>query len=91
MDNDSFPGSDSTRTNAGREQFRDDLAALVASPEGFRVMVKLLSGMGLGGLVSNDPASIALHNEGETLLRELAMANPGAALRVIAAIRGIEL
>lgn len=92
MQNDVFPGSDSTRTTAERDQFRNDLAAVVANPEGFRVMAKIIGGFGAGNYIQScDAGSAALFNEGERLLREITEANPAAAIRLIAAIRGIEM
>ncbi len=39
-----FPGEDSTRSAAERDQFRNDLAAVIESPEGFRVLRKIIAG-----------------------------------------------
>ncbi len=86
-----FPGEDSTRNAAERDQFRNDLAAVIESPEGFRVLKKIIAGFGAGSYIQScDAGSAALFNEGERLLREMTEANPAAAIRLIAAIRGIE-
>ena len=87
-----FPGEDSTRSTAEREQFRNDLADVVESPEGFRVLKQIIASFGAGNYIQScDAGSATLFNEGERLLREITEANPAAAIRLIAAIRGIEM
>ncbi len=53
---------------------------------------KIIAGFGAGNYIQScDAGSAALFNEGERLLREMTEANPAAAIRLIAAIRGIEM
>lgn len=69
----------------------EDLRHVMADPAGFRFLVGLLKGMAAGGYLTCDAEMIALRNEAESLIRRLIEANAGNALRIIAAIRGIEL
>lgn len=86
-----FPGYDSGKRYREQDGQLRDLAAVLATPEGFRVLCGILKNMGLGYYVPNDPGAIALYNEGERLLRDAARADVGAATRLCAAIRGIEI
>lgn len=89
---DSFPGSDSTRQSTEREQYLDDLRMVCDSPEGFRVLIKIIGSLGAGGYaISSEPGYVAMFNKGEQIINDIAQANPTAALRLIAAIRGIEM
>lgn len=86
-----FPGYDSRKRNIEREQFEHDLATVLASPAGFRVICKILERLGLGNFLCANEGQIALHNEGERLLRDCMEADAGCAIRIMAAMRGVDI
>lgn len=79
------------KRSTNRQQRLDDLRATLESPAGFRVLAAILKDMGLGGFMANDAGMIALRNEGERILRDIVEADSGNAIRLIAALRGIEI
>lgn len=70
-------------------QVAEDLMHVAATPEGFRVLLRLLDRFGAEAPVSSDPAALALRNEAEALMARLAEANPKACIRMMAELRGI--
>ncbi len=70
-------------------QAGEDLARTAATPEGFRVLLRLLDRWGAEAPASPDPAALALRNEAEVLLARLAEVHPGACLRLVAELRGL--
>lgn len=86
-----FPGYDSNRKFAEHERQMRDLADVLATPQGFRVICDILTSLGAGRYMANEAGAVALYNEAERLLRTAARADAGATVRLMAAIRGIEL
>lgn len=86
-----FPGYDSQKRFNEHGRHLKDLAAVLATPEGFRLIADLLRAFGIGCFLPNDAGAIAIYNEGERLLREAARADAAAATRLMAAMRGLEI
>lgn len=72
-----------------RRQFLEDLADTVAQPAGQRLVLTMLKRLGAERPVSADPAVVALRNEAESLLDDLAAASPTACVNVICGLRNI--
>lgn len=94
MDRGTWPESpeDAERRRAAAERVRrehEDLASVAATPEGFRLLLRLLRRWDAERAVTGGPECAALRNEAETLLAELALASPQTCLRLIAALRDI--
>ncbi len=67
----------------------EDFAAVLATPEGFRFVLRLLRRWGAEGPV---PAGFEpLRNEAEFILADAARVHPKACLRLVASLRGIVL
>lgn len=46
-----------------RQQYLDDLRKVLATPEGFRLIVAMMKNMGFASYVSCNEGMVALHNE----------------------------
>ena len=65
----------------------EDLQRVVSTPEGFRLLLRLLERWGAERGVSSD--GLTLRNEAEDLLAQVARVSPATCLRLLAALRGI--
>lgn len=75
--------ADEERRNALR-----DLAEVLATEAGLRVMERLLRGMKVMGQLS-DAADMNWHNMGQWILADVAAAHPAASLKLMARLAGI--
>lgn len=74
---------------AQARQADEDLSRAASTAEGFRFLLRLLTRWGAEQGVAGDAASLALRNEAERVLEDLARADPAVCLRMLAALRGI--
>ncbi len=84
------PGDAERRRRAEAEARRsdEDLARVASTPEGFRVLARLLARWGAEGPAADGPG-LTLRNEAEALLAQLARVHPQTCLRLVAELRGI--
>lgn len=77
------------RARDTRRRFLDDLAETASHPQGQRLLLALMTRLGLGRAVSGDAGAIALRNFGEELARDLGEASPEAATNILKALYGL--
>lgn len=72
-----------------RRMWLEDLARVAATPEGFRLLQHMLAQWGAETFVVQDPERMALRNQAERLLADLAQADPKTCLHLVAGLRDI--
>lgn len=66
-----------------RDQALRDLACVLRTQEGFRVWLRLLRQLGVGRMLDCSPETVAMYNQGMSLMHDAAAASPGLALNLM--------